>query len=55
MRKEQNLLFYETVRHFKPNADMTILELSGTHCEGTCRPESDGTYRFVKVILDWIK
>jgi len=55
MRKEQNLLFYETLKHFKPNADVIILELSGTHCEGTCCPEKDGTYRFVKVILDWIK
>ena len=55
MRKEQNLLFYETLKHFKPNADVEIMELHGTHCEGTCRPESDGSYRFVEIVLDWVK
>ena len=55
MRKEQNLLFYETLKHFKPDSDVEIIELHGTHCEGTCRPEEDGSYRFVKIILDWIK
>ena len=55
MRKEQNLLFYETLKHFKPYADVEIMELHGTHCEGTCKPESDETYRFVKIILDWLK
>lgn len=55
MRKEQNLLFYETVKHFNPCLDVEIIELHGTHCEGTCRPETDGSYRFVDIILDWIK
>ena len=55
MRKEQNLLFYETLKHFKPDCDVVLKELKGTHCEGTCRPEEDGTYRFVEEILDWIK
>lgn len=55
MRKEQNWLFYKTLKHFKPNCDVKILEMHGSHCEGTCKPESDGTYRFVDVILDWIK
>ena len=55
MRKEQNLLFYETLKHFKPETDVEIMELHGTHCEGTCRPEEDGSYRFVDIILDWIK
>ena len=55
MRKEQNLLFYQTLKHFKPDVDVVLKELKGTHCEGTCRPEADGTYRFVKEILEWIK
>ena len=55
MRKEQNLLFYETVKHFRPNIDIEIMELHGTHCEGTCRPEEDGSYRFIQIVLDWIK
>ena len=55
MRKEQNLLFYETLKHFRPETDVQIMELHGTHCEGTCRPESNGRYRFVDIILDWIK
>ena len=54
MRKEQNWLFYKTLKYFKPDSDVKILELTGTHCEGTCRPESDGSYRFVKTILEWI-
>ena len=55
MRREQNLLFYETLKHFKPNTDVKIIELKGTHCEGTGQPEKDGSYRFVNIILDWIK
>ena len=55
MRKEQNLLFYETLKHFKPESDVEIMELHGTHCEGTCRPEEDGSYRLVQIILDWVK
>lgn len=55
MRKEQNYLFYETVKHFNKNIDIQIVEMHGTHCEGTCKPENDGTYRFVKLVLDWIK
>ena len=55
MRKEQNLLFFETLKHFKPESDVEIMELHGTHCEGTCRPEEDGSYRFVQIILDWVK
>ena len=55
MRKEQNLLFYETLKHFKPESDVEIMELHGTHCEGTYRPEENGSYRFVQIILDWVK
>ena len=55
MRKEQNLLFFETLKHFKPSLDVEIMELKGTHCEGTCRPEEDGSYRFVDIVLRWLK
>lgn len=54
MRKEQNVLLYKTLLHFNKDIDVTLKELEGTHCEGTCRPEKDGSYRFVKLILDWI-
>ena len=55
MRKEQNLLFFETLKHFNPSLDVEIMELKGTHCEGTCRPEEDGSYRFVDIVLRWLK
>ena len=55
MRKEQNLLFYETLKHFKPDCDVEIMECHGWHCEGSCHPEEDGHYRFVSIVLDWIK
>ena len=55
MRKEQNLLFYETLKHFNANLDVEMMELHGSHCEGTCRPEEDGSYRFVDIVLRWLK
>ena len=55
MRKEQNLLFYETLKHFNPHLDVDVIELHGTHCQGTSVPEKDGSYRFVNIVLDWIK
>ena len=55
MRKEQNLLFYETLKHFKPECDVKILECHGWHCEGSSHPLEDGTYPFVDIVLEWLK
>lgn len=55
MRKEQNLLFYSTVKHFNNDADIIVKELSGTHCEGTVRKDSYGHYRFADLLLEWMK
>ena len=55
MRKEQNLLFYETLKHFNPNLDVQIMECHGWHCEGSCHPEENGRYRFVDIVLEWLK
>lgn len=55
MRKEQNLLLVSTLRHFKSNADVTLRELVGTHCEGTCKKDKDGEYPFVKETMKWIR
>lgn len=54
MRVEQNLLFVKTLMHFNPNVDVTVHELHGTHCQGTCVPEEDGSYRFTSEILNFI-
>ena len=55
MRKEQNLLFYETLKHFKPESDVEIKECHGWHCEGSSHPEENGRYRFVDLVLEWLK
>lgn len=55
MRKEQNLLFVSTLKHFNNSLDITLHELHGTHCQGTFNTEEDGTYPFVTEILNWIR
>ena len=54
-RKEQNLLFYKSVLHFNPHADITEKELSGRHCAGSCEKDETGEFPFVKTALAWLK
>ena len=54
-RKEQNIMFYNLVKNYNPNADIEHIELSGGHVEGSCRLDEDGEYPFVKVLMKWLK
>lgn len=43
-RPEENELFYVSVKRFLPDADITKVQLEGTHCSGTIkRDENDET------------
>lgn len=54
MRKEQNLLFVSTLKHFNKEADIKVVELHGTHCQCTFTPEKDGSFRFITEVINWI-
>lgn len=55
LRIEQNTLLMATIKNFNPSADVTMKILSGWHCQGSCKPEENGEYRFAKETLNWIK
>ena len=53
-RKEQNIMFYNLVKHYNKSADIEHIELPGEHVVGSCHKDEDGEYPFVKVILGWL-
>lgn len=54
-RKEQNIMLYNLVKFYKPDADITQLELQGGHVEGSCRVGTDGEYPYVKELMKWLE
>ena len=54
-RKEQNIMLYNLVKFYKPNTDITLLELKGGHVEGSCRLDNDNEYPYVKELMKWMK
>jgi len=54
-RPEQNRLLARTIRIFHPDADLTAVELPGTHSSGSLCRGSDGAFAFVKTFLDWAR
>lgn len=55
MRYEQNMLLYKTVLHFNPQANIETVLLNGQHCKGSCCPDEDGIYPFVKETVKFLK
>ena len=53
-RKEQNILFNETLKYFKNEANVSFLTLKGGHCNGSINKDSDNEYEYVKVVLSWL-
>ena len=53
-RKEQNLMFYNLVKHYNKDIDIDYVELKGNHVEGSCKKDEDDEYPYVKAVLDWI-
>lgn len=53
-RKEQNIMLYNLIKFYNENADVTKLELSGGHVEGSCKLDEDNEYPYVKELMKWM-
>lgn len=54
-RPQQNMLYYQSILTFRPEADVETCLLPGKHCQGSSKKDEDGEYPFVKVTLDWLR
>ena len=54
-RKEQNIMFYNLVKHYNHDVDIEHVELPGGHVEGSCKLDKDGEYPYIKVLMKWLK
>ena len=54
-RYEQNMLFYKSVLAFNGKADISYVQLPGVHCHGSCTPDEDGGFAYVKTTLQWLE
>ena len=53
-RPQQNLLFYQSILTFNPEADIEYKLLPGKHCSGSSKKDEDGEYAFIKTAVDWL-
>ena len=53
-RPQQNMLFYQSILTFCPEADIEYKLLPGKHCHGSSKKDEDGEYAFVKTTVDWL-
>ena len=54
-RKEQNLLFLESLKFYYPEVDVVAKELEGGHCSALFKICEDGEHEFTKLVLEWLK
>ena len=54
-RKQQNLLFLESLKYYYPEANVTPKELEGGHCSALFKQCEDGDHVFTKVALEWLE
>ena len=54
-RLEQNKLLVSTIKNFNRDAKVTLKVLSGGHCSGSNKLDSDGEYATIKEIKKWVK
>lgn len=53
-RPEQNKLMYKSLKRFLPQNDIRLEELEGTHCSGSSERESDGSFRYISHLINFI-
>lgn len=53
-RKEQNIMLYNLVKHYNPDADIAHIELHGGHVEGSCKLDAHNEYPYVRVLMEWL-
>lgn len=54
-RGTQNRLFYESFHRFFADPPVSIAELPGTHCAGSCNRNEKGTFDYVDTALAFLK
>jgi len=54
-RKEQNLLFYKSIKRFCQEQRIVSVELPGGHCNGSANRNEKGTYDFNDVLLKFTR
>ena len=52
-RKEQNIMLYNLVKFYHPEADIAKVELQGSHCEGSCKLNENGEYPYINELIKW--
>ena len=53
-RPQQNMLLYQAILTFRPEADIEYRQLPGKHCHGSSHKDEDGEYAFVKTTVEWL-
>lgn len=53
-RPEQNLLMYQSIRHFQPDAPVFLKELPGGHCAGSTHKDENGNYPYVTALKEFL-
>lgn len=53
-RPEQNLLMYQSIRHFQPDAPIFLKELPGGHCAGSTHKDENGKYPYVTALKEFL-
>lgn len=53
-RPEQNMLLYKNILAYNKDADISYVQLPGSHCAGSTKKDDDGEYPFVKAALHWL-
>ena len=54
-RKEQNIMLYNSLKNYNKDIDVSIVELQGQHCDGSCKKDIDDEYPYIKVFQKWMK
>ena len=54
MRKNQNILLYNTIKHFNNDANVTLRILDGLHCVNSTSRYRD-YYAYIDLVIEYLK
>ena len=55
LRKEQNILLLESIKLYDKSANISSIELEGTHCQGSSKLNKNNQSDYVIALDNWIK
>lgn len=55
LRKEQNILLLESIKLYDKSANISSIELEGTHCQGSSKLNKNNQFDYVVALDNWIK